>query len=71
MLTLVALFKLLVQPHEVEPWFYSWYSGRVETLDAEYMVATPTINSKESYLNTRDVGLFLRSSQVLSHLVEF
>ncbi len=33
---LVALFKLLVWPHEVEPWFHSWYSGRVETLDAKY-----------------------------------
>ncbi len=31
----VALFDLLVWPHEVEPWFYSWYRGRVETLDAK------------------------------------
>ncbi len=23
-----------VWPHEVEPWFHSWYRGRVETLDA-------------------------------------
>ncbi len=23
-----------VEPHEVEPWFHSWYRGRVETLDA-------------------------------------
>ncbi len=22
--------------HEVEPWFHSWYRGRVETLDARY-----------------------------------
>ncbi len=21
-------------PHEVEPWFHSWYRGRVEILDA-------------------------------------
>ncbi len=27
---------LLVRPHEVEPWFHSWYRGRVETLDAKY-----------------------------------
>ncbi len=27
----VALFELLVWPHEVEPWFHSWYRGRVET----------------------------------------
>ncbi len=32
----VALIKLLVWPHEVEPWFHSWYRGRVETLDAKY-----------------------------------
>ncbi len=30
----VALFELLVWPHEVESWFHSWYRGRVETLDA-------------------------------------
>ncbi len=24
-------------PHEVEPWFHSWYRGRVETLDAKYI----------------------------------
>ncbi len=29
-----ALFQLLVWPHEVEPWFHSWYRGRVETLDS-------------------------------------
>ncbi len=34
----VALFKLLVWPHEVEPWFHSWYRGRVETLDAKYTI---------------------------------
>ncbi len=28
--------ELLVCPHEVEPWFHSWYRGRVETLDAKY-----------------------------------
>ncbi len=33
---MVALFELLVWPHEVEPWFHSWYRGRVETLDAKY-----------------------------------
>ncbi len=27
---------LLVWPHEVEPWFHSWYRGRVVTLDAKY-----------------------------------
>ncbi len=26
-------------PHEVEPWFYSWYRGRVETLDSRYNLA--------------------------------
>ncbi len=26
----------IVWPHEVEPWFHSWYRGRVETLDAKY-----------------------------------
>ncbi len=26
-------------PHEVEPWFHSWYRGRVETLDAKYNLA--------------------------------
>ncbi len=35
---LIALYELLVWPHEVEPWF-SWYRGRVETLDANsYLV---------------------------------
>ncbi len=34
-----ALFELLVWPHEVEPWFHSWYRGRVETLDAKYNLA--------------------------------
>ncbi len=29
------IFKLLVWPHEVEPWFHSWYRGRVETLEAK------------------------------------
>ncbi len=29
-------FNLLVWSHEVEPWFHSWYRGRVETLDAKY-----------------------------------
>ncbi len=32
----VALFELLVWPHEEEPWFHSWYRGRVEILDAKY-----------------------------------
>ncbi len=32
----VALFELLVWPHEVEPWFHSWFRGRVDTLDAKY-----------------------------------
>ncbi len=32
----VALFEMLVWAHEVEPWFHSWYRGRVETLDAKY-----------------------------------
>ncbi len=32
----VVLFELLVWPHEVEPWFHSWYRGRIETLDAKY-----------------------------------
>ncbi len=32
----MALFELLVWPHEVESWFHSWYRGRVETLDAKY-----------------------------------
>ncbi len=32
----IALFELSVWPHEVEPWFHSWYRGRVETLDAKY-----------------------------------
>ncbi len=26
----VALFELLVCPHEVEPWSHSWYIGRVD-----------------------------------------
>ncbi len=28
----VALFELLVWPHEVESWFHSWYRGSVDTL---------------------------------------
>ncbi len=30
----VAFYELLVQPHEVEPWFHSWYRSRVETLNS-------------------------------------
>ncbi len=33
---LVVLFELLGWSHEVDPWFHSWYRGRVETLDAKY-----------------------------------
>ncbi len=33
-----TLFELLVWPHEVEPWFHSWYRGRIETLDAKYFL---------------------------------
>ncbi len=33
----VLIIELLVCPHEVEPWFHSWYRGRVETLDAKYI----------------------------------
>ncbi len=36
------LGKLLVQPHEVEPWFLSWYRGRVEILDALLTVSVAT-----------------------------
>ena len=32
----VVLFELLVWPHEVEPWIYS-YSFLVENLDAKYL----------------------------------
>ncbi len=31
---ILALSELSVWPHEVESRFYSWYRGRVETLDA-------------------------------------
>ncbi len=55
-------------PHEVEPWFHSWYRGRVETLDAKYNLAY--INSTlcghtNSYLNTKCVC----ESFFLSHIV--
>ncbi len=39
----VALFELLVWPHEVEPWFHSWYRGRVETLDAKYLGSSVSV----------------------------
>ncbi len=32
----VALILLIVCPHEVEPWFHSWYRGRLETIDSKY-----------------------------------
>ncbi len=35
---MVALFGLLVWPHDVEPWFHSWYRGGVVTLDAKYNI---------------------------------
>ncbi len=43
-------------PHEVEPWFHSWYRGRVETLDAKYnliplLVATPVVQREQSNIN--------------------
>ncbi len=34
-----SLFEQLVWPHEVDPWFHSWYRGRVESLDAKYNLA--------------------------------
>ncbi len=34
---------ILVWPHEVEPWFYSWYRGRVETLDANSVAQTVSV----------------------------
>ncbi len=35
-------------PHEVEPWFCSWYRGRVETLDELHhtLMATLTVQRK-------------------------
>ena len=38
--TEVARFldSLLLNPHEVEMWFHSWYKGRVETLDSKYIL---------------------------------
>ncbi len=29
------IVELLVWPHEVVQWSHSWYTGRVETLDAK------------------------------------
>ncbi len=47
----VARFQLLVRPHEVEPWFHSWYRGRVETLDAKYnLVALSVSGAMVSFL---------------------
>ncbi len=42
---------LLVWPHEVEPWFRSWYRGRVETLDAKYNLAHSWYRGKVETLN--------------------
>ncbi len=28
----------LLRPHEVKPWFHSWYRGGVETLDAKVYI---------------------------------
>ncbi len=28
----IALFELLVWPHEVVPWFHTWCRGRVDAL---------------------------------------
>ncbi len=38
----------LVWLHEMEPWFHSWYRGRVETLDAKYNLGLHR-EFKESY----------------------
>ncbi len=35
--TLLMDQGLLVWPHEVEPWFHSWYKDWVKTLDAKYI----------------------------------
>ncbi len=51
----MALFELLVWPHEVEPWFHSWYSlrGRVETLDtALFSINTYTNIEKAVNVNS-------------------
>ncbi len=31
-----SLLTVSEATYEVEPWFHSWYRGRVETLDAKY-----------------------------------
>ena len=36
----VALFELLVWPHEVKPWLHSWYRGRLIYLGSSVSVAT-------------------------------
>ncbi len=34
-----ALFELLMWPHEVEPWFHSWYRGRdVESWGINFII---------------------------------
>ncbi len=68
MLNIIFSFK--VWPHEMEPWFQSWYRGRVETLDAKYNLAN--INSilydhtNSSKRATKEITLYMRDEARLS-----
>ncbi len=48
----VALFELLVWPHEVEPWFHSWYRGRVETLGASLLIESALRDYTSSFIES-------------------
>ena len=43
----IALFELVVWPHEMEPRFHSWYKGRV---DVEYLGSSLLIPIEYIYL---------------------
>ena len=52
----IALFLVIVWPHEMELWFRSWYRGRVETLDYKIILYKFTLNSTVVWL-THNYGM--------------
>ncbi len=46
---IIARFELLVWPHEVEPWFHSWFRDRA---DAKYLGSSLLTHEVEPWLHS-------------------
>ncbi len=51
-----SLYESLVSP---QPWFYSWYRGRVEALDAKYNLAYITSTAYD-HTNSSMSAMYLK-----------